>query len=294
MYAVRPRKESGKKIIKRGATEAISLLRRRRIKFIMRIILVACICVSITGTMYFWRSGIVAQFINNFESKVEKLLIDGGLIVENICIIGTNIITEDIIIEVSQVNIGGALLTVDIGGIVERVEQLKWVNKASVRREFSGRINIDILEHEPAALWQVDNKLWIVSDEGIQIDDKNLEYFTHLPMISGKGAEAELESLLTAVSINMIMFNRVETASWVGERRWDIYLKNGIKIMLPEEGIELVWESLSNFEQEEQLLARNILAVDFRIKDKTVIRLTREESSRRQLLAKTNGDGKDI
>ena len=64
--------------------------------------------------------------------------------------------------------------------------------------------------------------------------------------------------------------------------------------MLPEEGIELVWESLSNFEQEEQLLARNILAVDFRIKDKTVIRLTREESSRRQLLAKTNGDGKDI
>ena len=249
---------------------------------------------ALLGAMFFWRSGIATKFINDFESKVERVLVDSGLIVENISIVGTKIIPKDIIIEVAQINIGEGLLRVDISSIVKRIKQLKWVNKATIRRDFSGKIIIDILEHEPAALWQVDNKLWIVSDEGIKIDDQNLAYFSNLPMISGKGAEAELQKLLAAVSINMAMFNRVETASWVGERRWDIYLKNGIKIMLPEEGISLVWQNLVEFEQEERLLARNILAVDFRIKDKTIIRLTRKEASRRRLLAKTNGKGENI
>ena len=294
MRAVRTIKISDKKIVKRGQIETISLLRRRRMKLIIRVISIICICMALLGAMFFWRSGVATKFINDFGSKVERVLVDSGLIVENISIVGTKIIPKDIIIEVAQINIGEGLLRVDISSIVKRIKQLKWVNKATIRRDFSGKIIIDILEHEPAALWQVDNKLWIVSDEGIKIDDQNLAYFSNLPMISGKGAEAELKKLLAAVSINMAMFNRVETASWVGERRWDIYLKNGIKIMLPEEGISLVWQNLVEFEQEERLLARNILAVDFRIKDKTIIRLTRKEASRRRLLAKTNGKGENI
>ena len=71
-------------------------------------------------------------------------------------------------------------------------------------------------------------------------------------------------------------------------------LKNGIKILLPEQEIITAWESLVAFEQNEKLLARNILAVDFRIKDKTVVRLTPEEAARRRLIAKTSGKGEEI
>ena len=73
-----------------------------------------------------------------------------------------------------------------------------------------------------------------------------------------------------------------------------MFLKNGIKIMLPEHGLAEAWQNLSEFEKQEQLLARNILAVDFRIKDKTVVRLTPEEAERRRLLAKTSGKGEKI
>ncbi|MDG1859221.1 MAG: hypothetical protein P8I94_08960, partial [Emcibacteraceae bacterium] len=65
-------------------------------------------------------------------------------------------------------------------------------------------------------------------------------------------------------------------------------------IMLPEQDISIAWESLVEFERTEKLLARNVLAVDFRIKDKTVVRLTPEEAARRRLMAKTSGKGEEI
>lgn len=294
MRAVRDIKPSKKHTAKRGEKEAISLMRRRKIKSVMSVISALSICAGVIGAIYLWRSGTVVDWINDAEGKVSETLVDAGLVVEDIDIAGEKVVSEDVIIDAAQIKMGEALLAVDIGGMIERIEQLKWVNKAAVRREFSGGIVINVLEHQPAALWQVDNKLWIVSDEGIRIDDENLEYFTHLPMISGIGAEVELEKLLAAVSTNMDLFDRVETASWVGGRRWDIYLKNGIKIMLPEEELAIAWQSLAEFEQQEQLLARNILAVDFRVKNKTVVRLTPEEAARRRLLAKTSGKGESI
>ena len=294
MRAVRDAKPNKKNAAKRGEKEAISLMRRRKIKSVMSVVSALSICAGVIGAIYLWRSGTVVDWINDAEGKVSETLVDAGLVVEAIDIVGAQVVSEDVIIDAAQINIGEALMAVDIGSVIERIEHLKWVNKAAVRREFSGGIVINVLEHQPAALWQVDNKLWIVSDEGIQIDDENLQYFTHLPMISGIGAEAELEKLLAAVSTNMDLFDRVETASWVGGRRWDIYLKNGIKIMLPEEDLALAWQSLAEFEQQEQLLARNILAVDFRVKDKTVVRLTPEEAARRRLLAKTSGKGERI
>jgi len=271
MRAVRDLKPVKQQTAKRGEKEAIRLLRRRKIKSVMSVVSALSICAGVIGAIYMWRSGTVVGWINDAEGKVSETLVDAGLVVEAINIVGEKIVSEDMIIDAAQIDIGEALLAVDIGSVIERIEQLKWINKAAVRREFSGAIVINILEHQPAALWQVDNKLWIVSDEGIQIEDENLEYFTHLPMISGVGAEAELEKLLAAVSTNKNLFERVETASWVGGRRWDVYLKNGIKIMLPEDAIATAWQDLAEFEQQEQLLARNILAVDFRVKDKTVV-----------------------
>ncbi|MBT6328349.1 MAG: FtsQ-type POTRA domain-containing protein, partial [Kordiimonadaceae bacterium] len=207
---------------------------------------------------------------------------------------GEFFIVESDVEGAANITMGDPLLGVDISAIKDRVEQLTWVKRATISRTLPDELVINITEHQPAALWQVDNKLWIISDEGIQISDQQLEYFTSLPMISGVGADGELENLLTAVSSSNALFEMVETASWVGSRRWDLILKNGIKIMLPEEEIAYAWKNLTDFESSEKLLARNILAVDFRIKDKTVVRLTPEEAERRRLLAKTGGVGEEI
>jgi cell division protein FtsQ len=294
MRAVKDKVIDPKTPSRRGELEAISLRRRRLINSVVRGVSVMGICLAVVTSLYLWRSGQFEVWLNSAENQVEDGLVNAGLTVDKIIIEGELQTLEEEIEEASGVNIGEPLLTTNIKAIKDQVEQLSWVKTAKVTRRLPDGVLINVLEHVPAALWQVDNKLWVLSDEGVQITDHKLEYFADLPMISGAGADQHLEDLLLVVTKNNELFNRVETASWIGGRRWDLILKNGIKIMLPEQEIITAWQSLVEFERLEKLLARNILAVDFRIKDKTVVRLTPEEAARRRLMAKTSGKGEEI
>jgi len=294
MRAVRAERHNNKVSMKRGEKEAISLRRRRRMKAIIRGVTLVSICIFVGSSFYFWQSGLLESWLNSAEVSVEDSLVDAGLTVEQVMATGHQQTTLEKIDQAAGINIGEPLLGLDISAIKTRVEKIKWVKRATISRKLPDAITINITEHEPAALWQVDNKLWVISDEGIKITDEQLAAFSELPMISGIGADLALESLLSAVVEGDIFFNRVETASWVGGRRWDLILKNGIKIMLPERELASAWTELTMLEQTEKLLARNILTVDFRIKGKTVVRLTPEEADRRRLMAKTSGKGEEI
>lgn len=294
MRAMRETANNAQKTVRRGEQEAINLRRRRLKLSIIRGVTVFCVCIGIISSLYLWRSGQFELWLNSAENKVEDSLVDAGLTVEKIDITGELQTSEGEILETAGIEIGQPLLAVNIKDIKERVELLNWVKTATIARKMPDGVSMSIVEHQPAALWQLDNKLWILSDEGVRITDQGLEYFSDLPMISGSGADENLEGLMTVVSQNIELFDRVETASWVGGRRWDLILDNGIKIMLPENGIETAWHNLTEFERQEQLLAKNILAIDFRIEDKTVVRLTPEEAARRRLMAKTSGKGEEI
>ncbi|MBT5185990.1 MAG: FtsQ-type POTRA domain-containing protein [Kordiimonadaceae bacterium] len=283
-----------KTISKRGEKEAKSLRRRRLVKSTIRVISVLGISIATVGSIYLWQSGSVETWFNNAETKVEDSLIDAGLTVEEIYIEGELQTTGEEIDATLNISLGDPLLAIDINAIKERIEILEWIKTATITRKLPDTLVVNVIEHQPAALWQIDNKLWLLSDEGFKITDKQLEYFSDLPMISGAGADRELENLLIIVKNGNDLFNRVETASWVGGRRWDLILNNGIKIMLPEYEMKNAWVNLLKFEKSEQLLARNILAVDFRVKGKTVVRLTPDEADRRRLMAKTSGKGEDI
>ena len=185
---------------RRGEKEAISLRRRRMFKSAMKMITVSGICVVVITSIYIWRSGVLEAWIGNAEGKVKETLVEAGLVVEAVKVSGIGNVDKETVAKLADIKLGDPLLSQDINAIIERIESHKWINKAAVRRELSGEILINVLEHQPAALWQVENKLWVVSDEGIQIDDENLEYFADLPMISGIGAEKKLENLITISS----------------------------------------------------------------------------------------------
>ncbi|MDA9770971.1 FtsQ-type POTRA domain-containing protein [Emcibacteraceae bacterium] len=294
MRAVRDDVKYNKPSGRRGEQEAKNLKRRRLLNSVLRGLSITAVCLVVILSLYLWRSGQITTWINSAENKVEDSLVDAGITVDQIIIEGAFQTPKEVIYEASGVTIGEPLLATNINAIKDQVEQLTWIKVATISRRLPDGVLISVEEHRPAALWQLDNKLWVLSDEGVRITDLGLEAFADLPMISGIGADQALERLLNAVSQNIDLFNRVETASWIGGRRWDLILKNGIKIMLPEEDMNEAWQNLIEFERDEKLLARNILAVDFRIKDKTVVRLTPEEAARRRLIAKTSGKGEEI
>ena len=70
----------------------------------------------------------------------------------------------------------------------------------------------------------------------------------------------------------------------VAERRWDLRLENGITIRLPEIGEDAAIAEVLRLDREDGLLSRDIAAVDLRLEDRLVIRLTPEALERRVTL----------
>ena len=67
------------------------------------------------------------------------------------------------------------------------------------------------------------------------------------------------------------LMQRVRAGVWVGGRRWNLRLDDGIDIRLPEAEPHAAWERLVALERNRQLLNRDITAIDLRFGDRLVV-----------------------
>jgi cell division protein FtsQ len=108
--------------------------------------------------------------------------------------------------------------------------------------------------------------------------------FADLPLFVGRDAETAAAEFYERFSQWPEIAKRVKAYVRVAGRRWDLMLNNGITIKLPEHDIDRAMQVLSTMEEGQQLLERDIAAVDLRLEDRTTIQLTPEAAARRQVV----------
>jgi cell division protein FtsQ len=74
----------------------------------------------------------------------------------------------------------------------------------------------------------------------------------------------------------------VRSAVWVGGRRWNLRLDDGIDIRLPEENAQSAWTRLATLERDQRVLSRDIIAIDLRIRDRLVVRRRGKTEQKRE------------
>ena len=171
-----------------------------------------------------------------------------------------------------------AMPLVDVSGIRDRLLQFGWVKDARVSRRFPDTLVIDIVERTPAALWQNDEGLSLIDAEGVVLDRVPVSRMPDLPLLVGKGANAQavpLERLLDKVPT---LKAQLVSAKWIGQRRWDLTFQSGETVLLPE-GEAAAGSALAKFAKMDKsagLLGRGIVRFDLRIPGKMTVRLPRE------------------
>jgi cell division protein FtsQ len=171
-----------------------------------------------------------------------------------------------------------AMPLVDVGAIRKRLLDYGWVKDARVSRRFPDTLVIDIVERTPAALWQDDNRLSLIDAEGVVLDRVPVSRMPDLPLLVGKGANAQavpLERLLDKVPA---LKAQLVSAKWIGQRRWDLSFQSGETILLPE-GEAAATAALAKFAKMDKsagLLGRGIVRFDLRIPGKMTVRLPRD------------------
>jgi cell division protein FtsQ len=171
-----------------------------------------------------------------------------------------------------------AMPLVDVSAIRQRLLDYGWVKDARVSRRFPDTLVIDIVERKPAALWQNDEGLSLIDAEGVVLDRVPVSRMPDLPLLVGKGANAQaapLERLLDKVPA---LKAQLVSAKWIGQRRWDLSFQSGETILLPE-GEPVASAALVKFAKMDKsagLLGRGIVRFDLRIPGKMTVRLPRE------------------
>jgi cell division protein FtsQ len=171
-----------------------------------------------------------------------------------------------------------AMPLVDVGDIRNRLLEFGWVKDARVSRRFPDTLVIDIVERTPAALWQDEDRLTLIDAEGVVLDRVPVSQMPDLPLLIGKGANAQAVPLERLLDQAPALKAQLVSATWVGQRRWDLSFQSGETVALPE-GEPLASAALVKFAKMDKsagLLGRGILRFDLRIPGKMTVRLPRE------------------
>ena len=90
--------------------------------------------------------------------------------------------------------------------------------------------------------------------------------------------------MLSILKTEPDLFENVHAAIRIGNRRWDLRMKNGVSIQLPEENPMMAWRRLANYQLSHSILERDLKLLDLRLPDRLIIRQSLENKTDQLML----------
>jgi cell division protein FtsQ len=232
------------------------------------------------------RGGHVEELTSTLSDTRNALANSVGFRITTVAINGRKQLTQDEVLAIGGVNGRSSLLFLDAETVRDKLKGNPWISDATVLKLYPGRLQINIVERSAFALWQRDGHLSVIADDGAVLEPYVTRRFTSLPLVVGKGAEARAKDFLALLDRYPQVRAVTKAAIFVGERRWNLRLKDGLDIRLPENDIDKALAALSKLDQEDKLFSRDIVAVDMRLPDRLVVQLSDDAAKAREDLLK--------
>ena len=196
--------------------------------------------------------------------------------------------TELIAQEVDKFNAasGGALVMGSEEHIGDYIERTSWQligqlaqRLVDMQQRLRARIEIERAvargnTRVRQALDSAQTGLMVIDAEGQVLPASDLAPFAQLPLLVGERARLQAPAILKIIASRPDLSGDVQAAVWVGDRRWDVRMKSGETISLPEGAAAAAsWLRFADLNTQSPLLGRGFVRFDFRIPDKMVVRV---------------------
>lgn len=213
-----------------------------------------------------------AKIGERIDGAVNTLIVSAGFAVGGVEVEGAAQTSVAAIKARADIDVDRNIFGQDLGAMRDRVEDLPWVAQAAVSRLLPNVLKIEVVEHEPFALWQKDRDLHLVNTQGEVIVKTTISAFPKLPLVVGQGAAGEAAPLMHYLSTQPELAKRVSAAIRVGERRWDLKFDNDVVLNLPEEGPAQAWRRFAELQKNTGILELGYTRLDLRLPDMLVVR----------------------
>ncbi len=245
---------------------------------------------TVAALLFLASASAYAAVLGGHFSKLETAalrLSDGaassvGLSAHNVSISGLKHVTREDILEIVGVEEGGSMVGFDAHRARRRLEAQDWIASASILRQFPNTLHIEIVEREPFALWQHKGEFFVIDKSGATLSKFAVRDHLELPIVVGAGAGTRALSLINDLEAWVDIRSHVRAAVRVAERRWNLYLNNGVKVLLPEEDVERALHDLDRLHREQRILDLAVDVIDLRARERMTLRLTDDAAAKRK------------
>ncbi|WP_425045755.1 cell division protein FtsQ/DivIB [Primorskyibacter sp. S87] len=205
-----------------------------------------------------------ASFEERPEFMVNLMAIDGA---------GKSLAQD--IREVVPIDFPVSSFNLDVEQIREVITGLDPVKSARVMVRPGGILQINVSERIPVIVWRTRDGVEMLDETGAHVDDlPSRAARPDLPLIAGIGADAHVGEALRLLETARPLGHRLRGLVRVGERRWDVVLDRGQRVLLPTDKPVRALERVLVLNEVQDLLERDVAAVDMRISARPTLRMT--------------------
>lgn len=263
-------------------TDNIIKLEREWPQRLIALSIVLSIVWLISTTIIIFRNDLISKHLDNLINDFYEWSGSQGLLLEDIIITGRERTSKQEILDKLQIQSGSNMLKLDVYNIKQQLEELPWIESAIIRRSFFPHIlNIQIIEKQVHAIWQINEKFYPLDANG-NIINAQFNITSPILLIVGEGAPENFKLLMSVLKkTDTTYINRLKVANFISGRRWNLILddiRNGVTIKLPEEDIEDAWQKLVKLDKTKGIFKRKLTILDLRLKDKIVVKLRKGPS----------------
>lgn len=219
-------------------------------------------------------SGTAERMGQSMTESFYQISADRGFIVRDVLVEGRKNADPQVLLGLLDVDRGDPIFAFNPAKAREGLQQVSWIETVRVERRLPGLIYVSITERQPFALWQNQGKLRLIDPKGIVITDvaQDMARFRDLPLVVGDGAQKAAHNLFILLQAEPLLIERVEAAMYVGERRWDLKMKNNVVVRLPEDDLSLALHRLAEAHETDLLLDKEMESLDLREQGRIVVR----------------------
>ena len=138
------------------------------------------------------------------------------------------------------------------------------IKKFIITKTSNNLITIKIEEKNIIGLLKIENNNYLIDEFNNIIETKITPNLFHLPVFIGKNSNKNASVILNLIKESDINLNYL-SFSFVDQRRWNINLKNGVKILLPETKVLDTLKLLNKVTSKYNILNGNFIEIDLRI-----------------------------
>jgi cell division protein FtsQ len=192
------------------------------------------------------------------------------------------------ILRIAGITESSTLFLIDADATRTRLLRNAWIAEATVAKLYPDRIEIAVVEKKPFAVWQSRGNFFVIAKDGAVIDQLTRERVrdSGMPIVVGEGAERRAQDFIAVLDRFPVVRGETVAAVLIAERRWNLRLKNGTDVRLPEEDADVALMRLVALDRDKHILSRDVSMIDMRLPDRVVVRLSDEAAQARDAAMK--------